>query len=179
MGDILLITGRPGTGKTTLIRRLADALGNRAGGFYTEEIRESGSRMGFRLMTLRGRSAVFAHVDWAARMPHRVGRYGVDVSVLDHIGLKTVRQASRRQQVILVDEIGKMELLSAAFRTVLDETASGPAPLVAAISSAPHPWAEAFKKRPHVTLYEMTRANRDRILEAAQAWLSERGVQAR
>lgn len=66
MGDILLISGRPGVGKTTLIRRLADALGNRAGGFYTEEIRESGDRTGFRLVTLRGRSAIFAHVDRGA-----------------------------------------------------------------------------------------------------------------
>ena len=176
MGDILLIGGRPGVGKTTLIRRLADALGNRAGGFYTEEIRESGDRTGFRLVTLRGRSAIFAHVDWAARMSDRVGRYGVDVSVLDRIGVKTIRQALRRRRVILVDEIGKMELLSSAFRTVLDEAVSGPMPLVAAITVAPHPWAETFKKRPRVTLHEITRGNRDRIFGVARAWLIERGV---
>lgn len=179
MADILLISGRPGVGKTTLIRRLADALGRRTGGFYTEEIRKSGERVGFRLVTLRGRSAVFAHVDWAARTIDRVGRYGVDVAVLDRIGVQSIRQALRHRRVILVDEIGKMELFSHAFRAAMDQAASASAPLVASITVAPHSWAEAFKRRPRVTLHEITRGNRDRILEVALTWLHKRGVMAR
>jgi nucleoside-triphosphatase len=178
VADILLISGRPGVGKTTVIRRLADAIRNQAGGFYTEEIRKSGKRIGFRLVTLRGRSATFAHADWAARTPHRVGRYGVDTSVLDRIGVQAIRQALRYRRVILVDEIGRMELFSDAFRAVMDDAASGPAPLVATITVAPHPWAEDFKRRPRVTLHELTRGNRDRILEVALTWLRKRTVMA-
>lgn len=124
MGDIPLITGRPGVGKTTLIRSLSEALGSRAGGFHTEEIRESGERKGFRLLTLDGRSGVFAHVELLARTPNRVGRYGVDTSVLERLGLTAVNEAATRCQVVLVDEIGKMELHSPAFCGALDEVAS-------------------------------------------------------
>jgi nucleoside-triphosphatase len=179
MADILLITGRPGVGKTTLIRRLADPLGRRAAGFYTEEIRESGERVGFRLVTLDGRTAVFAHAGWAGQAPHRVGRYGVDLDVLDRIGVQALRQGVKRRRVILVDEIGKMELASDAFRTAMEEAASGAAPVIAAITVAPHPWADAFKQRPGVIAYEVTTANRDQVLEAAQKWLATRGFPAR
>lgn len=79
---MLLITGNPGSGKTTVIRRVAAALSNRRlGGFYTEEIRVRGERRGFRLATFDGQERVMAHVEF--RGPHRVGKYGVDVSVID------------------------------------------------------------------------------------------------
>ncbi|MDR7518095.1 MAG: nucleoside-triphosphatase [Armatimonadota bacterium] len=179
MADILLIAGRPGVGKTTLVRGLADTLGRRAAGFYTEEIRASGARVGFRLVTLDGRAAVFAHVDWAKTASHRVGRYGVDLAALERFGLPAIRRGLRGRRVILVDEIGKMELASEAFQTVMDEVAASPALLVATITVAPHPWSDAFKRRPGTTLYELTRANRDRVLEAARTWLDRRGPERR
>lgn len=176
MGEILLITGRPGVGKTTLIRRLAEALGDQAGGFYTDEIRGAEGRLGFRLITLEGEEATFAHVALARRTPHRVGRYGVDVSVLDRIGVEALLRAFHKKRVILIDEVGKMELYSARFREALEELAGGPKPLIATITKASHPWADAFKRRPSVTLWEMTTGNRDLLLERVKEWLRERGV---
>jgi len=176
MAEILLISGRPGVGKTTLIRRLAEELGAQAGGFYTEEIRGPEGRLGFRLVTLDGEEATFAHVELARRTPQRVGRYGVDVGVLDRIGVEALLRASRQKEVILVDEIGKMELYSARFREVLEELARGQKPLVATITKASHPWAETFKRRPSTTLWEMTVANRDPLVVRAIGWLRERGV---
>src|SRR5919198_1154099 len=80
----LLITGRPGIGKTTIIRRVADALkGERIAGFYTEELRSRGVRTGFRIVTLDGRSRQMASIDIDS--PHHVGKYGVDVSAVDAI----------------------------------------------------------------------------------------------
>ena len=74
----LLITGLPGTGKTTLLVRLARSLAEfRPAGFYTEEIRERGERLGFRLMSLDGRKGILAHVEFRGK--ERVGRYCVDV----------------------------------------------------------------------------------------------------
>jgi len=171
MGDILLITGRPGVGKTTLVRRVAEGQGARLGGFYTEEIRRGGVRMGFRLVTLDGHAAVFAHVDFATHSPHRVGRYGVDLSALEGIGVAALHRAARRGQVVLVDEIGKMELLSPGFRAALEGIAAGPAPLLATITAAAHPWADAFKRRPGGVLLTLTPTNRDQILESVEAWV--------
>ncbi|MDR5695885.1 MAG: NTPase [Armatimonadota bacterium] len=176
MAEILLISGRPGVGKTTLIRRLAEALGEQAGGFYTEEIRGPEGRLGFRLITLEGKEATFAHVDLARRVPYRVGRYGVDVSVLDHIGVEAILRAVHENQVILVDEIGKMELYSTRFRQVLEDIARGWKPLVATITKAHHPWAEAFKRQPTATLWEITVTNRDLLLEKVIDWLRQREV---
>ena len=75
----LLLTGRPGIGKTTVIRRVADALqGERIAGFYTEELRSRGKRTGFRIVTLDGRARLMASIHIGS--PHRVAKYGVDVS---------------------------------------------------------------------------------------------------
>ncbi|MDQ7849189.1 MAG: NTPase [Armatimonadota bacterium] len=171
MGDILLITGQPGVGKTTLVRRVAEAPDIRLGGFYTEEIRRGRTRTGFRLVTLDGQAAVFAHVDFAGRFSHRVGRYGVDLSALEEIGVAALRRAARRGQVVLVDEIGKMELLSPGFRAALEEMAAGPVPLLATITAAAHPWADAFKRRRGAVLLTLTPTNRDRLREAVEAWV--------
>src|SRR5919202_3817067 len=74
---ILLLTGPPGFGKTTVIRRLVERLGDlRLAGFYTEEVREQGQRVGFEAVTLSGRRALPAHI--RSRSRHRVGRYGVE-----------------------------------------------------------------------------------------------------
>jgi nucleoside-triphosphatase len=75
----ILITGKPGSGKTTLFGRLAEALRHLGPvGFYTQEIRESGVRKGFTLNGLDGSCGLLAHVDLSGEF--RVGRYGVDVA---------------------------------------------------------------------------------------------------
>ena len=80
----ILLTGMPGIGKTTVIRRVAAGLGGRRiRGFTTEEIRKGGQRLGFRLETFDGQSTVLSHVD--IRSGHRVGKYGIDVVALDRV----------------------------------------------------------------------------------------------
>ncbi len=173
MADLLLISGRPGVGKTTLLRRLAGELGDRAGGFYTEEIREGEGRVGFRLVTLDGDAAVFAHLLWRDR-PHRVGRYGVDLAVLDRLGVEAIRRAMASRKVVLVDEIGKMELASPAFRAALEEALQGPSPVVATILAFPHPWADRIRRRPGCTELVLTPANREEVFERAWQWIRAR-----
>jgi|SRR5579875_2628455 nucleoside-triphosphatase len=173
MAEVLVLTGRPGVGKTTLIRRLADALGSRAGGFYTEEIRQGGRRVGFRLVTLDGEQAVLAHVGWRDR-PHRVGRYGVDIAVVDRMGTGAIQRAVASGRVVLVDEVGKMELLSTRFREAVEDALRGPSPIVATLLASPHPWADALRRRPGVTELVLTPANRDQVLADARAWIARR-----
>jgi nucleoside-triphosphatase len=173
MGDVLLLTGRPGSGKTTVVRRLAEAFPGRVGGFYTEELREGGQRVGFVLVTLAGQRAVFAHVAWKQH-PHRVGRYGVDLQVLEATGVPAVRQAVQARQAVLVDELGKMELLSPTFRQVVEEAADSPAPLVATVLLGSHPWADGFRRRPRVTQVVVSPANREEVFRFSESWLRGR-----
>ena len=126
MPHILLITGTPGVGKTTVLRKVAAALGNtRICGFYTREMREQGVRRGFRLVGFEGAEDIIAHVD----LPHRqrVGKYGVDVAALDRLSHTTLA-LQEECAVYLVDEIGKMECLSSGFiatmRTLLNSIAA-------------------------------------------------------
>ena len=170
----MLITGRPGVGKTTAIKQVAAALGQRAGGFYTEEICGPGGRKGFRLVTLPwgGREAVMAHVDIRSR--HRVGRYGVDVATLDLVGVAAIRAAieSRDAIAVVIDEIGKMELFSGEFRGAALKAMSSGKIVVATVMQKNHDWVSALKAMPQVTVWEITKANRDGMPGRVLEWIA-------
>jgi len=124
MKQVYLLTGRPGTGKTSLIRQVLAGIKGKTGGFYTEEIRSRGIRQGFRLVTLDGQTALLAHVD--IHSPYRVSKYGVDIDSLDRVGVSALHRAAKECALIVIDEIGKMELFSDNFRqTVLEILSSG------------------------------------------------------
>ena len=101
----VLLTGRPGCGKTTLIKRVVNELALPAGGFYTEEIRQSGQRVGFKIITLDGEEAVLAHVDFNTKQ--RVGKYEIDLHALESIGTEAIRIAVQARQLVVIDESGQ------------------------------------------------------------------------
>jgi nucleoside-triphosphatase len=148
-------------GKTTCLRRTLDRLEGPAGGFFTEEVREGGQRVGFALVTLDGQRAVLAHVGRGGEP--RVGKYGVDVEALDRIGVPAIREAVRRRSRIVIDEIGKMEMASPAFCQAVEETLEAPVLVLGTILRAPHPWADRIKRHPGVELVEVTPANRQEL----------------
>ena len=149
-------------GKTTLIRKFCDALAPvRPAGFYTQEIRRAGVRRGFELVSLDGRRGVLAHVD--ERGPARVGKYGVDVAGFERF-LEVIDFFGERYQIIIVDEIGKMECFSPKFRTLLGQLLDSEKPLVATIALKGGGIIEQTKSRSDVTLVNITRRNRDGLL---------------
>jgi len=157
-----LLTGRPGVGKTTVIIRLAALLGGKAVGFYTAELRAGERRVGFEVATLGGKRAVLAHVDFASGV--RVGKYGVrPESLAAALGEISAALADRVDKYILIDEIGKMELLSDAFRHLVWQTLESPFPVVATILAGPNPFADAVRRRRDVRLIKVTPANRDNL----------------
>ena len=162
MNKKVLLTGRPGCGKTTLIKRVVNNLPRRAGGFYTEEIREAGARVGFKVVTLGGKEAVFAHVDF--KTPDRLGKYGLDLSALERISVGAVRRAVRTRRLVVIDEIGPMEIRSAIFRDSVTEVLDSEVPVIATIYARSLPFTDAIKSRPDVTLIEVRLENRERLV---------------
>lgn len=172
MGRTLVLTGRPGVGKTTVIKRIADELDGLAGGFYTEEIRGPDERReGFRLVTLEGDQVVMAHKNLRGHERPRVSRYGVNVEAIEQVGVSALRQAMASHLVVIVDEIGKMELLSRAFRRAVTEAVASQSPVLATAMSRPHPWVDELKQNRQVEVWAVTPVNRDRIPERVREWL--------
>jgi len=171
----ILLTGPPGIGKTTAIRRIAELLsGRRLAGFYTEEVRVAGERRGFRIVTLDGREGVLADVCLRSRW--RVGKYGVDIDGFEGLVCPLLEAAPSMAEIVLVDEIGKMECFSRRFCQAIEHLADAPILLVATIAARGGGLIAAMKSRPDARLFELTRANRDRvpglIQEMLRAWFA-------
>jgi nucleoside-triphosphatase len=172
MTHALLITGRPGIGKTTVLRRVVEALRDRpARGFLTDEVREGGRRTGFRIVALSGAEAVLADVDLAS--PHRVGRYGVDVAALEKIVAQALSPTDHRELVV-IDEIGKMECLSPAFEAAVQSLLHRRQPLLATVAKGGRGLIAEVKRYPGAELWEVTEANRDQLPDRIAAWVAER-----
>ena len=173
MKQVYLLTGRPGTGKTSLIKQVIAQMKGKAGGFYTEEIRTQGVREGFRLVTLDGEETILSHVK--IHSPYRVSKYGIDIDALDRVGVPALRRAAQQGDLVVVDEIGKMELFSTAFREAVSWMIDSGAKILGTIMLRPNPWADAIKRQPQVNLLTVTRDNHQQVLAELLHWLETTG----
>jgi len=169
MASVYLLTGKPGTGKTTVIRRAIAGSEKKAGGFYTEEIRIGSIRQGFRIVTLDGHDAILSHVDNHSR--YRVSKYGVDIQNLDNIGVAAIERAIAESDLIVIDEIGKMELFSPRFTEAVLKALGSGKKVLGTIMLNPHSFADEVKRHPNVKVVELTRANHDRVLKEILDWI--------
>lgn len=177
MGRTILLAGRPGVGKTTIIKEIAESLGDSAGGFCTAEIREGGRRQGFKITTLDGEEGILSHVD--AKEPPRVSKYGVNLRDLEGIGVAALIQAVANGRCVVVDEIGKMELFSQRFREVVLAAIEGDSTVVGTVMKARNPWVDDLKALPQVTILEVTEANRDHMAQRVLSLLDITSTTAR
>lgn len=161
----VLVEGRPGSGKTTVAARLAVLLGERGvdvWGFVTHELREQGRRVGFAVEILGGERGTLAHLDFAG--PPRVGRYGVDLATFERLALPALASLSRNG-VVLMDELGKMELASGRFRETVAGLFDAQVDLVATVHVFRHPFTDRLKQRPDVERVRVTHDSRDELPE--------------
>ena len=158
----LLITGLPGVGKTTLIRKVCEALKDfHPVGFYTEEIRESGERRGFQLISLGGERGLLSHK--CLESPYKVGQYRVDIESFENF-LDSIPLASPVSRLMIIDEIGKMECLSDRFKKLLEEALGSEKWVIATIALKGGGLISEVKERLDVKLFGMTPSNRDTLL---------------
>jgi len=171
MKRALLLTGKPGTGKTALIKEALSGTKVKRGGFYTEEIRTGGIRQGFRIVTLDGQEAILAHVGISS--PYQVSKYRVDTDSLNRVGVSALRQALKESDLIVIDEIGKMELLSSQFREAVTQAINSGKKVLGTIMLNPHPFADEIKRHPEVETLLVTRDNRTEVMRKVLNWLME------
>ena len=167
----LLITGLPGVGKTTLIKKLSEALESfHPVGFYTEEVREEGERKGFELVSLEGKRALLSHKE--IRSPYQVGRYKVDIKGFEEY-LGSIFFFDPSSRLIIIDEIGKMECLSLRFQKMLKEILDSEKWLIATIALKGSGLIAEAKERKDVKLFEITKKNRDSLLKEISDFVSQ------
>lgn len=153
----VLLTGRPGVGKTTVIRRVVEELeGWRARGFYTRELRRGAQRIGFQVVTLDGQEGRLAEVGLDS--PYRVGRYAVDLEDFERLALPTL--ATPEADLLVIDEIGKMECFSRAFQQAVRCALDGRVPVLGTVGQGGGSFMRSVRGRRDVQLIEVTRANR-------------------
>jgi len=162
MPDNILITGVPGVGKTTLLAKACSALDEcHPAGFYTAEIREGRVRKGFELVDFDGRRALLSHVRIESAC--RVGKYGIDVAGFEDF-LDSIPFFRVETDLIIIDEIGKMECFSSRFREIVQQALDSETPVIATIALRGRGMIATAKERTDVNLFRITGGNRDSIL---------------
>jgi nucleoside-triphosphatase len=165
MMNNVLLEGEPGVGKTTLLCSIAERISHLGiGGFYTQEIREKGRRVGFRVETFSGESGILSHVKF--NTGPKVGKYRVDLPSFEKIGVAGLKRALSEASVILIDEIGKMELFSERFKEIVSQCLDSEKVVLATIMSHSHPFVDRLKRRSDVEIIEVTMENRSQLESA-------------
>lgn len=163
---LMFVTGRPGVGKTSVLLRAADDLKNRGykiGGMISHEVREGGVRVGFEIMDFStGQRGWLAHVNQPTGP--RVSKYRVNLTDLNAIGVGSILNAVRNEDIIIVDEIGPMELFSPAFREAVAQAIESSKPILGTIHlRARDTLIDAIKKRQDAEILEVTYENRRQL----------------
>jgi nucleoside-triphosphatase len=160
----ILIKGKPGSGKTTLIIKVINALKNKtAGGFYTQEIRKGGKRLGFVAKTLDEREQILSHVDIKSKL--RVGKYGVDINTIDKLIVGSIEEAIQNKDIIIIDEIGKMEMFSERFKSAVKKALDSQKKVLATIPVYSNAFLDSLKARKDVEIFNLNVDNRDGLIE--------------
>jgi len=155
----ILLTGAPGCGKTTVVRAVVQLLvGVRAAGFYAEEVRGRAGRTGFRVVGLDGSAARLASV--GGQGGPRVGRYVVHVSEFEAVALPQL-EIRPGLELLVIDEIGKMECLSPAFVAAARGALAAPVPLLATVALAGGGLIAEAKRAQGVDVVSVSPQNRD------------------
>ena len=159
------MTGPPGCGKTTAILRIVNELkkrGVRVEGMYTQELREGGRRIGFIIKRITGGKGTLAHVRFMEGP--RLGRYVVNLRDLEAIGVSALMDGLKEAEVIVVDEVGPMELFSQRFREAVEQLISSDKNAIITVHyRSRDPLVIKVKKTAGKNLIILNRENRDQI----------------
>jgi nucleoside-triphosphatase len=156
----IFLTGKPGSGKSFIVEKVAEKLkqkGRKVGGFITPEIREGGKRVGFCVKDIYSNEVgILASKD--IKIGPRFGNYGINLEDFERVALKAIDFALKECDVIIIDEIGKIEFFSKNFREKLTQLLLSEKPLVAVLHRS---FVEKFKDFGEII--EITIKNRNEL----------------
>lgn len=170
MAKILLLTGDKGVGKTTIVESVIRLVGvEHFAGFTAAEQRSDGERYGFEVVMLDGDKGRLASVKSASKL--RVGglnsdgipRYGIDLDFLESVAVPKLLAAATGRRVIVIDEIGPMQLYSEVFKSAVLQLTERECVMFGTIVERSHPWADELKQRGDVETFTVTRQNRQTL----------------
>ncbi len=164
---VLILTGAPGVGKTTVLTKTVDALkanGASVGGMISREVRENKVRVGFEIVDLtNSKHGWLAHVNG---LGPQVGKYHVNLNDLDYFGTTAITQAVEKCSVIAIDEIGPMELYSQKFKQALAQALESKKLVVAVVhGKAKDPIVTQIKRRVDAEIFNVTFSNREKLAD--------------
>jgi nucleoside-triphosphatase THEP1 len=158
----ILVTGLPRSGKSTLIAKVVKKIKRPATGFFTRELRDKGKRVGFLIETLDGKTGILAHQNIKSR--YKVGRYGVNLGDLDQVAVPSMLPFTD-DQLVVIDEIGKMECFSRLFKDTLLRVLSLDNQVIGSIGLKGDRFIQTVKDRDDVALVSISENTRDLALE--------------
>jgi nucleoside-triphosphatase len=159
----ILITGMPGAGKTTLIKKLCVIFKEfNPSGFFTSEILENNEITGMVIENLNGDGRILAHINLKSK--YSVGKYKIDMKGFEDF-LQNILLKEKKTGLYFVDEIGKLECESKKFSKLIVELLKADKPLVATIPEKGTGLISEIKKRDDVRLFELTPHNHEQKLK--------------
>ena len=158
----ILVTGPPRSGKSTLIEEVVNKIKKPATGFFTRELRDKGKRVGFLIATLDGKTGILAHQNIKSR--YKVGKYGVSLGDLDQVAVPSMLP-STDDQLVVIDEIGKMECFSRLFKETLLRVLSLDNQVIGSIALKGDRFMQTIKNRDDVALVSISETTRDLALK--------------
>jgi len=167
----ILLTGSPGIGKSTAIKRVVSKLAPYvAEGFWTSEIRCESERVGFSITTLAGQTGLLAHKGLGSGP--QVGQYIVNLADIDRVIIPVLRHARKSAKTIVIDEIASMELKSPVFAPEVRECLDT-GKVLGTLQKKGGDFVEEVRSRPDVTVLELTVSNRDTMPQRVLGLLNQ------
>jgi len=154
----IFLTGPPSSGKTTVIKKVLAKLKRKATGFHTEEIRKNDKRVGFLMKTLDGKEGLLGHEDIKSRF--HIRRYGVSIENVENLAVPSITPRSE-YEIIIIDEIGKMECFSEKFREAALKALDARNVVLGTIAVGGTDFIREIKERKDIKIYEVRAQNRN------------------
>ena len=156
----IFLTGPPSSEKTTAIKKVVAGLKRSAKGFYTQKIHVNGKRQGFKMITLAGKEGLLGHRD--IKSDYTVSKYGVSIENIDNIAVPAIIP-DNQSQIIILDEIGKMECFSKKFKEAALQALDSNNTVIGTIAISGTEFIRKIKERCDMKIIEATESNRHEL----------------